>query len=67
MMTMTVVVKLSRAWEEDEQREKDFKQEESLPMHAGDLKHVKGVATVIGECKERSESRRAGFGVQVQG
>lgn len=35
-------------------------------MHMGDLKHVKGVATVMGECKERSESRRAGFGVQVK-
>ena len=38
-----------------------------LSRHVGDLKHVKGVAIVIRECEERSESHRAGLGVQVQG
>lgn len=74
MMTVTVVVKLSRAWKEDEQREeKDFKRAESLSMHAGDLKHVKGgprslesarrdqkVTEQDSECKSKVELTRKG-------
>jgi len=67
-MMVVVVVNLSRGWKEEEQEEeKDFKPKELLSMQTGDLKLVKGVVTIIGECKERSKSRRAGLRVQVQG